>query len=82
MGGKTCEVRCKYKKCGEMFTARIADRKRGWARFCSKSCKAKQQEQQTHQHRDYLRAIEEIEDGLFTNAHMFSNEEHDCNKEW
>ncbi len=36
--GKTCE--CKCARCGEMFTARVADRKRGWARFCSKSCKA------------------------------------------
>ena len=28
------------KCCGEKFLARVADRKRGWARFCSKSCKA------------------------------------------
>lgn len=29
--------------CGEGFIARVADRKRGWARFCSKSCKAVKQ---------------------------------------
>ena len=30
----------KCKTCGNHFTARVADRARGWARFCSKSCKA------------------------------------------
>jgi hypothetical protein len=29
--------------CGGEFDAREADRKRGWARFCSKSCKAVKQ---------------------------------------
>lgn len=28
--------------CRKDFTARTADRRRGWARFCCKSCKAKQ----------------------------------------
>lgn len=36
-------VECKCKQCKQIFTARVADRKRGWARFCSKSCKAKKQ---------------------------------------
>lgn len=40
--------------CGGTFTARTADRARGWARFCSKSCKARKQEARTGQHRDYL----------------------------
>lgn len=26
--------------CGNKFEARVADRKRGWGKFCSKSCKA------------------------------------------
>jgi predicted transglutaminase-like cysteine proteinase len=26
--------------CDTMFTARTADRDRGWAQFCSKACKA------------------------------------------
>lgn len=30
----------KCKCCGEPFKARIADRNRDWARYCSKSCKA------------------------------------------
>ena len=37
--GAKVEVSCKC--CGEKFMARVADRKRGWAKFCSKSCKAK-----------------------------------------
>lgn len=39
----TVEVKCKNSRCGKMFTARIADRKRGWGKFCSKSCKASKQ---------------------------------------
>jgi len=37
--GATVEVKCK--NCKTMFTARVADRKRGWGKYCSKSCKAK-----------------------------------------
>ena len=40
--------------CGDLFTARVADRKRGWARYCSKSCKAKKQEAKTGQYGRYL----------------------------
>lgn len=36
--GKMVIVKC---RCGETFQARAADRKRGWGRYCSKSCKAK-----------------------------------------
>ena len=39
----------KCARCGDPFTARITDRARGWARFCSKSCKAVKQEQRTGQ---------------------------------
>ena len=45
------EVKCK--KCKQPFMARVADRKRGWAKFCSKSCKAKEQEKRTGQHANY-----------------------------
>ena len=34
------KIFCKCKKCGGGFIAKKSDRKRGWARFCSKSCKA------------------------------------------
>jgi hypothetical protein len=39
--------------CKQDFVARTADRKRGWARFCSKSCKAIRQEQRTGQFSAY-----------------------------
>jgi hypothetical protein len=41
--------KCENKKCGMPFKARSADVKRGWARFCSKSCKATAQEARTGQ---------------------------------
>lgn len=37
----TVEVACAW--CAVSFTARTADRKRGWARFCSRPCKASHQ---------------------------------------
>ena len=52
----TVEVKCN--RCKSMFTARVADRKRGWAKYCSKSCKAKEQESRTGQYEDYLRRVE------------------------
>lgn len=50
--------------CKEDFTARVADRKRGWARYCSKSCKAYRQEARTGQHADFQRAKAASESGL------------------
>lgn len=60
-------------RCGNPFTARTADRKRGWARFCSKSCKAIKQEQRTGQYAAYKDRMDN--EPLFSNAHLFSNEE-------
>jgi hypothetical protein len=40
-------------RCGTTFHPRTADIKRGWGKFCSKSCKATEQEQRTHQHYNY-----------------------------
>ena len=45
------EVKCKC--CGKPFKARVADRKRGWGKFCSKRCKAIKQEQRTGQYARY-----------------------------
>ncbi len=63
MRGKTVEVKCANKSCGCMFTARVADRNRGWGKFCSKSCKAIRQEQssggQYHHHKKALQCKEE-----------------------
>lgn len=79
MVDRTCEG------CGKPFRARAADVKRGWGRFCSKSCKATRQEQRTGQHQEYLQRREAAECGdeprEFADAHLFSNEEHDCNKD-
>ena len=44
----TAQYKCQ--RCRGLFTARTADRDRGWARFCSKSCKAIKQEQRTGQY--------------------------------
>lgn len=77
----------KCQQCKQPFTARTADRKRGWARFCSKSCKAVKQEKRTgqyvaHQRREQSR--EYTDGGAFFDrkgeyvgfsGHNFSNEE-------
>ena len=39
--------------------ARVADRKRGWGKFCSKSCKAVKQESITHQYRNLLQSSDD-----------------------
>lgn len=73
--GKKVEVKCE--RCKTSFMARVADRKRGWGKFCSKSCKAIKQERQTGQYRDYLNRSEgwDGEEMTFSNAHLFSNED-------
>lgn len=42
--------KCQNRSCGSLFMARSADVKRGWAKFCSKRCKAVEQEGRTHQY--------------------------------
>jgi len=78
----TAEYACL--RCKQPFIARTADRKRGWARYCSKSCKASRQERITGQHAAYQdrrqHRCDGHEGGEFTNAHQFSNEDHDCSK--
>ena len=39
--------------CRKPIKVREADVRRGWGRFCSKSCKARVQEARTGQHADY-----------------------------
>ncbi|MCU1758751.1 hypothetical protein NTD84_03320 [Pseudomonas sp. 14P_8.1_Bac3] len=56
----TVEVSCAW--CKGTFSARIADRKRGWAKFCSKSCKAKKQEKRTGQNAVFHERREERRD--------------------
>ena len=43
-------VNCR--ECKQPFTARAADIKRGWGKFCSKRCKAINQERHTGQYRN------------------------------
>jgi len=45
------KVICANRRCEKEFDARPADIKRGWGKFCSKSCKAVKQEQRTGQYR-------------------------------
>lgn len=40
--------------CKNTFEARIADRNRGWGKYCSKRCKAIKQEQRTGQYANYI----------------------------
>ena len=42
------------RQCKSPFEARLSDVKRGWGKFCSKSCKAKEQEERTGQYAEYL----------------------------
>lgn len=77
---KMIERKCERCKCPMLV--RAADVKRGWGRFCSKSCKAAKQEMRTGQFAAYqTRREDDGEPREFTTAHLFSNEEHDCNKE-
>jgi hypothetical protein len=46
-------------RCKKPFTARSADVKRGWAKFCSKSCKAIKQERRTGQNASFQARIGE-----------------------
>ena len=48
------DVVCKNTRCKKEFKARSADVKRGWGKFCCKSCKAVEQEKRTHQYANYM----------------------------
>jgi hypothetical protein len=47
-------VKVKCQRCRAEFEARVADRKRGWGKFCSKSCKAVKQEKRTHAFANFM----------------------------
>ena len=40
--------------CGKLFKARLADRRRGWAKSCSKSCAAIKSNRETGKYDRYL----------------------------
>lgn len=58
-------VECTCKTCKVKFMARSADVKRGWAKFCSKSCKAKKQEARTGQYRQYVNRPRHVDGTCF-----------------
>lgn len=70
--GATVIVKCKC--CKVEFTARVADRKRGWARFCSKSCKAIRQTQRTGRGAPTGREPKSDWDHYADTIHPFSSE--------
>ncbi len=81
----TCQCKCKV--CKKEFTAKVADRKRGWAQCCSKSCAAIKRERRTGTYRSNMARIkasrrydEDMDGGMsaptFQNAHQFSNEDY------
>jgi len=67
--------------CGRKKMVRKADRKRGWGKFYSKSCKAKYQERRTGQNRTYREHQAQTNhlgfyvEHEFSDAHLFSNED-------
>lgn len=71
------ERTCKNTTCGATFQAREADVARGWALYCSKSCKASVQERRSGANRGHQRLVARIRDGQrdgnFDNAHQFDN---------
>ena len=62
--GRTVDVKCK-RGCGVVFPARVADVKRGWGTFASKSCKAKYQEKRTGQYSAHIHEISSRENRLY-----------------
>ena len=76
---KKVDVVCKNKRCKKVFQAREADVKRGWGKFCCKSCKAIEQEGRTGQYANHIHNTKRVknyqelsEDEFFAN---FSNED-------
>lgn len=56
--------------CGRTFMARVADVKRGWGKFFSKSCKAIEQERRTGQYASLtVQSIMDDHEGQEWDAH-------------
>lgn len=69
---KKCEC------CGIEIRVRAADVKRGWGKFCSKSCKAKVQEKRNGQHAAYLqgRGVSNLHPERLRDYHEFDDAAH------
>lgn len=66
-------VQCKCKNCQAEFTAKVADRKRGWAKCCSKACAAQLREHKTGAFKQMIERRDCSETATFSNAHQFDN---------
>lgn len=64
----TCKCGCNRQK-----QVRTADVKRGWGKFFSKSCKAREQERRTGQYSAHKTVKENDGEELFSTAHLFDN---------
>lgn len=60
MIGRGKKIECRCEGCGQPFTARVADRARGWGRYCSKRCKAIEQEKRTGQYARMVQVRDEV----------------------
>ena len=63
---------CEWAACGKTFSAKSAEVKRGWARFCSKSCAAKPKAKRLDFNGYGLK--DGGSERLFANAHQFSSD--------
>lgn len=78
----TAEYKCQC--CKEPFIARTADRKRGWARFCSKTCKAVKQEAKKGQYAAYTSGLDQHNDdsGLSADQRRAKAWDKEMNEDW
>lgn len=73
MAAKTRTYKC---HCGIDFVAKVADRRRGWAQSCSKSCAAIKRERTLDRNNYADLPHKRRPDGPhFSNAHQFDNTE-------
>lgn len=61
---KLDELRDRLSNLQSEASTLIADRARGWARYCSKSCKAMKQELRTGQHAAYQERRDQESEGI------------------
>lgn len=68
----------KCQNCKKNIIVRLADHRRGWGKFCSKSCKAIKQEKKTGQYRAYMTGVSNLQPEriktYIEDAHPFSSE--------
>ena len=73
-------IECKCAVCGEKFMARVADRNRGWAKCCSKSCAATLSNKKTGKYRKHLACQNKMDNlgyenvDYYDDSHLFGDE--------